>query len=158
MRRILLAGLLAAGGALFQMDGASAQVRMDPGVGSASQNITQVAFRRGGGHRFGGGHAYGRSFRGGYHGGYYGGRGYGGGYGIGAGIAGLAAGALIGGAIASQDGYYATDPGYGYGYPAYAPAYGGGGDPTAYCESTYRSYDPSSGTYLGYDGLRHPCP
>ncbi|MGA7941219.1 MAG: BA14K family protein, partial [Bradyrhizobium sp.] len=21
----------------------------------------------------------------------------------------------------------------------------------------YRSYDPASGTYLGYDGLRHPC-
>jgi hypothetical protein len=23
---------------------------------------------------------------------------------------------------------------------------------------TYRSYDPQSGTYLGFDGLRHPCP
>jgi hypothetical protein len=23
---------------------------------------------------------------------------------------------------------------------------------------TYRSYDPSLGTYVGYDGLRHPCP
>jgi hypothetical protein len=23
---------------------------------------------------------------------------------------------------------------------------------------TYRSYDPQSGTYLGYDGVRHPCP
>jgi hypothetical protein len=23
---------------------------------------------------------------------------------------------------------------------------------------TYQSYDPASGTYLGYDGLRHPCP
>ncbi|MGB9173724.1 BA14K family protein [Bradyrhizobium sp.] len=22
----------------------------------------------------------------------------------------------------------------------------------------YRSYDPRSGTYLGYDGFRHPCP
>jgi hypothetical protein len=22
----------------------------------------------------------------------------------------------------------------------------------------YRSYDPASGTYMGYDGLRHPCP
>lgn len=28
----------------------------------------------------------------------------------------------------------------------------------SYCAQTYRSYDPSSGTYLGYDGLRHPCP
>jgi BA14K-like protein len=23
---------------------------------------------------------------------------------------------------------------------------------------TYRSYDPQSGTYLGNDGYRHPCP
>jgi hypothetical protein len=23
---------------------------------------------------------------------------------------------------------------------------------------TYRSYDPQSGTYLGNDGQRHPCP
>jgi hypothetical protein len=27
-----------------------------------------------------------------------------------------------------------------------------------YCASRYRSYDPRSGTYLGYDGVRHPCP
>jgi hypothetical protein len=23
---------------------------------------------------------------------------------------------------------------------------------------TYRSYDPQSGTYLGFDGQRRPCP
>ena len=33
-----------------------------------------------------------------------------------------------------------------------------GGDSSAYCAQRYRSYDPASGTYLGYDGLRHPCP
>jgi len=27
-----------------------------------------------------------------------------------------------------------------------------------YCRQRYRSYDPYSGTYLGYDGRRHPCP
>jgi hypothetical protein len=27
-----------------------------------------------------------------------------------------------------------------------------------YCMRRYRSYDPYSMTYLGYDGLRHPCP
>lgn len=27
----------------------------------------------------------------------------------------------------------------------------------AYCSSKYRSFDPSTGTYLGYDGKRHPC-
>ena len=32
----------------------------------------------------------------------------------------------------------------------------GGSDP-AYCAQRYRSYDPASGTYLGYDGLRHLC-
>jgi hypothetical protein len=36
-------------------------------------------------------------------------------------------------------------------------AYGGGGS-VAYCEQTYKSYDPASGSYLGYDGARHPCP
>lgn len=32
------------------------------------------------------------------------------------------------------------------------------GDAASYCAQRYRSYDPASGTYLGYDGLRHPCP
>jgi len=27
-----------------------------------------------------------------------------------------------------------------------------------YCMRRYRSYDPYSRTYLGYDGRRHPCP
>lgn len=88
--------------------------------------------------------------------GYYGPR-YGYGYGypryyrrnngaaIGAGIAGLAAGALIGGAIASQQAQAA--PAYGYQDPN-----------VSYCIQRYRSYDPASGTYLGNDGLRHPCP
>jgi BA14K-like protein len=58
-------------------------------------------------------------------------------------------------------GYY--DPYYydDYAYDDYdvAPGYvvSGGADP-AYCAQRYRSYDPASGTYLGYDGLRHPCP
>jgi hypothetical protein len=30
-----------------------------------------------------------------------------------------------------------------------------GGD-ASYCAQRYRSYDPASGTYLGFDGLRHP--
>jgi len=28
----------------------------------------------------------------------------------------------------------------------------------AYCERRFRSYDRRTGTYLGYDGRRHPCP
>ena len=27
----------------------------------------------------------------------------------------------------------------------------------SYCESRYRSFDPRSGTFLGYDGRRHVC-
>jgi len=44
-------------------------------------------------------------------------------------------------------------PAYAYvAPPAIAP------DAIAYCASRYRSFDPASGTFLGYDGLRHPCP
>jgi len=31
-------------------------------------------------------------------------------------------------------------------------------DAVEYCMRRYRSYDPRSGTYIGYDGYRHPCP
>jgi hypothetical protein len=102
-----------------------------------------------------------------YHRGW--GRGYrGGGLGIGLG---LAAGALAGGILgAGPYGYYGYGPGYayapayGYGYGpgyGYAPGdgqgYAGGGE-VAYCQQRFRSYDPGSGTYLGFDGLRHSCP
>lgn len=102
--------------------------------------------------------------------------GYRGGYrrhGFGGAGLGIAAGALIGGAIigATQPyGYRGYGPGYDYA-PAYAyepddgPDYGPGyvtaargGGSVAYCQQRYRSYDPGSGTFLGYDGLRHPCP
>jgi len=66
-------------------------------------------------------------------------------------LGGLAAGAILGGIIASQQRPY-----YEGGYaPRY---YGGGGDADAYCFSRFKSYDPASGTYLGYDGYRHACP
>jgi hypothetical protein len=88
---------------------------------------------------------------------YYGGHRRGGGGGF---IPGAIAGAVIGGAITGYPGY-AYPPGYyddGY-YdqgPVVVVPYGD--DAVAYCMQTYRSYDPRSGTYLGYDGLRHPCP
>ena len=34
----------------------------------------------------------------------------------------------------------------------------GDGDSAAYCMQRFKSYDPASGTYLGYDGQSHPCP
>lgn len=74
----------------------------------------------------------------GWHGGYRHDRHYGGGWGPA--IGGLAAGAIIGGAIASSN------------------AAAAGGDAVGYCMNRFKSYDPASGTYLGYDGMRHPCP
>jgi BA14K-like protein len=73
---------------------------------------------------------------------------------------GFFAGAVLGGALAAPY-YYGPGP-YYYGPGPYvapgpypAPV---AGDAVAYCMSRFRSYDPASGTYLGYDGLRHPCP
>jgi BA14K-like protein len=82
----------------------------------------------------------------------------------------VAAGAVVGGAIAANNAYaYYGGPGY-YDAPAYyddqyaddgavavvpAPV---GDDSAGYCAQRYRSYDPASGTYLGFDGQRHPCP
>jgi BA14K-like protein len=104
-----------------------------------------------------------------WHGGYRGG--WGGGYrhyrggGFGPG---LVAGAVVGGALASSAYYDPYYYGYGYGPDYYNDGYyddgavaveaAPGGDDAAYCAQTYRSYDPASGTYLGYDGQRHPCP
>lgn len=33
-----------------------------------------------------------------------------------------------------------------------------GDDAVERCAARYRSFDPATGTYLGYDGLTHPCP
>lgn len=74
-----------------------------------------------------------------------------GGHGWGGFAAGAAAGAILGGILAAP--YYAQGPYY---YPA-TPGYYGG-DAVRYCMQRFRSYDPGSGTYLGYDGYRHPCP
>ena len=109
-------------------------------------------------------------YSGGYGGGWNGGYRHrrGGGF-----IPGAVAGAVIGGALASESyAYYGGPDYYASGsYPGYyddgysddaavvavAPA-PGGDDAVAYCMQTYQSYDPASGTYLGFDGLRHPCP
>jgi hypothetical protein len=61
-------------------------------------------------------------------------------------IFGLAAGAIVGAAVAGanngRDAVVVT-----------------GGDEAwlRACSERYRSFDPASGTYLGYDGQRHPC-
>jgi hypothetical protein len=135
------------------------------------------AMARGGGHHGGGGGFHGGGFHGaggfrgaqasvrGFHGGGFAGRGgdYHHGYSRGLGFAG---GLLVGSALGyGYGGYYGDDyyPGdyyadngyYGAGQP-YVVANGPVADP-GYCAQRYKSYDPASGTYLGYDGLRHPC-
>jgi hypothetical protein len=94
-------------------------------------------------------------------------------WGWGAPAAAFVAGGLIGGALAAPY-YYGYGPYYGAPYAYYpgpyypgpyaaappapaAPAYSSGGGED-YCAQRFRSYDPSTGTYLGYDGQRHPCP
>jgi hypothetical protein len=118
------------------------------------------------------------------HGGWHGGGWHGGGWGGAA--AGFAAGAIVGSAVGAS-GYYYGPYGYGYGGGYYGPdyAYGPGytygpayddsyayddsgyaeggvavasGNGASYCAQRYRSYNPRTGTYLGYDGLRHSCP
>jgi hypothetical protein len=71
----------------------------------------------------------------------------------GAGVAaGFIGGMIIGGIIASQAPRYYYEP-----YPIYRsyPMVDGA---IAYCMRRFRSYDPYSMTYLGYDGYRRPCP
>ncbi|OAP38206.1 hypothetical protein AU381_21710 [Sinorhizobium glycinis] len=93
-----------------------------------------------------------------------------------AGAVGLVTGTLIGGAIASQPRYY-HEPAYidpepeyyeprpvyrarpvyrrvvveNYGLEPWTPAW------YRYCSQRYRSFDPESGTFIGYDGRSHFC-
>ncbi|MGE4372046.1 MAG: BA14K family protein [Xanthobacter sp.] len=64
---------------------------------------------------------------------------------VAAGIAGLALGAAAAAAMSNNNGPVYTSP------PNDA-------DAIAYCARKFRSYNPRTGTYTGYDGLQHPCP
>jgi hypothetical protein len=95
----------------------------------------------------------------GYRGGVYGGRYYRPGVGI-------AAGAAVGTAIAASQpwngygyqGYGNYDYSQSYGYGQNYASYDSNAQDVAYCAQRFKSYDPGSGTYLGYDGQHHPCP
>jgi len=91
------------------------------------------------------------------------GRHHGGGNWIGPAI-GFGAGVAIGSALAApyyDAPYYAYDePPYVYEEPSYTysrPDYADN-DAEAYCAARFRTYDPVTHTYMGYDGLPHPCP
>jgi len=136
--------------------------------------------------RYRGGY-YGGRYRGRYYGGrrwygggWYGGRWWGPGYydngwgafGVGAAV-GLTTGAIVGAAVSDgpvyvepgdtyytgpggrvmsrNDGVVVSDvPGAG-GYAPFSPGW------VDYCSSKYRSFNPQTGMYLGYDGYRHYC-
>jgi hypothetical protein len=112
------------------------------GHGFAGGGFDHGGGRHGWGHHgWGGGHR-GYAF-GGYPGWGYGGGYYDPGYAYGYGYDGLGLGftaALIGGALAASAAPYDS------------------GRTVAYCESRFKSYNRATGTYLGYDGLRHSCP
>ncbi len=69
------------------------------------------------------------------------------------------AGALIGGVLAAQEAEaeYAYPPPPPYPAPAYGRAPVGSEAWLDYCSRRYRSFDPYSGTFVGYDGRRYPC-
>ena len=100
----------------------------------------------------------------------------------GAGLVGLGVGLAVGSALAAPPVYVAPPPPYAYVPPPPPPpvAYGpgpyapgpyveepyapaayaggpGGQDWIAYCSSKYRSFNPATGMYTGYDGRQHPC-
>lgn len=93
-----------------------------------------------------------------------------------AGIAGLAVGAIVGGVLSQPrypDRVYIDPPRYHYRTAPryhYKPApvyrervrYYGSFEPWSRewyraCSARYRSFDPGSGTFMGYDGRRHFC-
>jgi BA14K-like protein len=65
----------------------------------------------------------------------------------------------------TQDRERASGETYGFGQPNRGYAYGpsaelgrpGRGD-IEWCETRFRSFDPATGTYVGFDGIRHACP
>lgn len=91
-----------------------------------------------------------------------------------AGAAGLVTGVIVGNAIANtpryDDGYYREPPRRVYVEPEYRPVRRvyrervvvGTLEPWSpewydFCENTYRSFNPRSGTFVGYDGMEHFC-
>lgn len=88
---------------------------------------------------------------------------------VAAGVLGLAAGAILGGALAQRP---APRRIYRYDAPPPPPAYRYRRPPLVYegrayapwtpawyraCDARYRTFDPESGTFMGYDGVRHFC-
>lgn len=87
------------------------------------------------------------------HGGWHGDGWHGSGYGVGGGFLGGIVGGVVGGAISD---IFRPAPVIVYQAPQYVPEIVPGSPAWySYCAQKYRSWDGS--TYLGYDGIRHPC-
>ena len=114
-----------------------------PSGNFASRGVVAGGYGRGGNWHNGGWH------NGGRHGYYRPGVGF---------VTGLAVGSALGygyGGYYGDDDYAYNDGYYDAGDPGYVVS---SNDDSGYCAQRYKSYDPASGTYLGYDGQRHPCP
>lgn len=135
----LLGGALLAAPASALPIGAASGPAMT--LGQGGQDLVQtVQYRR-----------YGYGPRYGYRGGYYrGGRGAA----VGAGIAAGAIGALAAGALLAPGPVYGS-PVYGAPAPVYVEP---DADAIAYCSRRFRSYDPSTGTYIANGGVVRACP
>ena len=126
-------------------------VAIDSGLAPAGQAPIEQVQYWGPGYYYGPGPYYGPSP-------YY----YGPGPYYGPAAVGAAVGGLVGGAVAGAAGAAAgavAAPAAAVAAPGVAVA--GPGEPVvdeAYCRRRYRSYDPRSGTFMGTDGVRHPCP
>jgi BA14K-like protein len=80
------------------------------------------------------------------------------------GVAGFAVGTLFGNATAQPRYYYAEPVYVAPPPPAYRPAMAYYYSPEpwspewySYCARKYASFEPRSGTFLGFDGYRHLC-
>lgn len=71
---------------------------------------------------------------------------------------GFGTGLLLGGAYAASPYYYDDPYYYDYDDGYVVGAAGASPEDIAYCRQRYRSYDVRTGTFLGNDGRRHPCP
>ena len=65
--------------------------------------------------------------------------------------------------VAGREGLRGETYGFGERRDYYNAAPGvevAGGDrgAIAWCETRFHSFDPATGTYMGFDGIRHPCP
>ncbi|QKP78738.1 BA14K family protein [Methyloligella sp. GL2] len=101
------------------------------------------------------GYSYNRGYNRGYDRGYHRGRDYDNGDALAAGLLGFGVGAVVGSAITAPPAP-PPPPAY-YGPVGYAAPAAWSPDWYSYCSSRYRSFNPRTGYFMGYDGRAHFC-